>query len=687
QRVSAEMFGSKPAFGASNTSFGSSGTSLFGQTKPATSLFGQPQQQQPQQTSSLFGAKPAGTGLFGQTTTNNATTGSSLFGSTAANTSGGGLFGQSKPSLFGASTANSSFGQTSTSLFGGTTGATTGATSLFGSTAAAVPTGSTVKFEPVIGQDTMQKNGTNSQISTKHMCITAMKQYESKCIEELRVEDYMAGRKAPAPGTTTTGGLFGSKLIYAGGGLFGSSTPQQKSIFGSTTAAAPTFGATTGSTSIFGSPAQPASTGTSLFGAKPPGTTSLFGSTTAPAAGTSLFGATTAGPAATTSLFGQPAATTTFGQPAAPTSLFGAPAASTATSGFSFGAPATSTAGAGFGATTSMFGAPASTAGATSLFGAKPATTSAFSFGQPTTTTTASPFGECATTTAGGGLFGAKPATTFGQPGTGLVRELFGAPAAQPQQAGIGLFGAAQPQMGAFGAQQAAAAPIVQQVAAAPIELVTNVTQAQMEMALINAQLAASPYGDSPMFNVKEAKKDTDDKPNPTSFKFKFKFIYFQCAAPAQVPGVEEGRDLLSPLGRRCSRSQVEPGVEGAGRVGRSDARRLPQPPHHQGPGVLSVGAAPYTRSRPAIRRPRHAELVDAQPLEDGEVDAEGQRGRVDRGVSARQRRQPPARAPERPHQSQAPGRLCAQLGLRERIRESIRTRRRRRRVSRARSG
>lgn len=72
--------------------------------------------------------------------------------------------------------------------------------------AVAAPNGTTVKFEPVIGQDTMQKNGTNSQvtfkfininlimcfqISTKHMCITAMKQYESKCIEVTKILNYL----------------------------------------------------------------------------------------------------------------------------------------------------------------------------------------------------------------------------------------------------------------------------------------------------------------------------------------------------------------------------------------------------------------------------------------------------------------------------------------------------------------
>lgn len=52
-----------------------------------------------------------------------------------------------------------------------------------------------VKFTPVSGNDTMMKNGLQQSISTKHQCITAMKEYEGKSFEELRVDDYQAGRK------------------------------------------------------------------------------------------------------------------------------------------------------------------------------------------------------------------------------------------------------------------------------------------------------------------------------------------------------------------------------------------------------------------------------------------------------------------------------------------------------------
>ena len=39
------------------------------------------------------------------------------------------------------------------------------------------------KFMPVIGTDTMIKNNTTQQISTKHQCITAMKEFEQKSLE------------------------------------------------------------------------------------------------------------------------------------------------------------------------------------------------------------------------------------------------------------------------------------------------------------------------------------------------------------------------------------------------------------------------------------------------------------------------------------------------------------------------
>ena len=52
-----------------------------------------------------------------------------------------------------------------------------------------------IKFAPPSGTDSMVRSGISSTISTKHQCITAMKEYEAKSFEELRIEDYTAGRK------------------------------------------------------------------------------------------------------------------------------------------------------------------------------------------------------------------------------------------------------------------------------------------------------------------------------------------------------------------------------------------------------------------------------------------------------------------------------------------------------------
>lgn len=56
-------------------------------------------------------------------------------------------------------------------------------------------------FEPVLEHETYI-NMTSLGVYARHQCITSMEAYMSKDMEELRFEDYLAGRK---PKTATTG--------------------------------------------------------------------------------------------------------------------------------------------------------------------------------------------------------------------------------------------------------------------------------------------------------------------------------------------------------------------------------------------------------------------------------------------------------------------------------------------------
>ncbi|XP_078614327.1 uncharacterized protein LOC144883605 [Branchiostoma floridae x Branchiostoma japonicum] len=100
-----------------------------------------------------------------------------------------GLFGatQQTPSLFGSGLIKS------TGLFGEVSGTEAG------------PTGTTVKFNPVSGSDTMMRNGVSQNVRTAHQCIVAMEEYETKSLEELRLEDYLGNRKG---GSTVATALF-----------------------------------------------------------------------------------------------------------------------------------------------------------------------------------------------------------------------------------------------------------------------------------------------------------------------------------------------------------------------------------------------------------------------------------------------------------------------------------------------
>uniref|UniRef100_A0A0X3NVG3 Nuclear pore complex protein Nup98-Nup96 n=1 Tax=Schistocephalus solidus TaxID=70667 RepID=A0A0X3NVG3_SCHSO len=350
-------------------------------------------------------------------------------------------------------------------------------------------------------------------VNAKHMCITAMKEYQDKSLEELRVEDYLLNKKSGTQGTSglfgsgvkpltfatptaTTAPLFGAsatqtqaKPLFGGGtSLFGASQPTgtfgqttQSSLFGGK----PLFGASNTTANVFGSSTtaqnqlgltfgQASQSQGSIFGSKP-----AFGATTtAPSFG--IFGSQPAQSASPGFGFGKTQTTGLFGSAPASNSLFGA--TQPASQASPFGAVANQSTGL-FGGirpttATSIFGSTTTTAptafGFGSAFGVKPAASTGLfgntltsnplaakptGFGFPTTQATPG-FGLPSTATSaaqsglGGGLFGAKKPlfganTTTATPGFG-----FGAATAS-----TGLFGnalgatsqAAQPSTGLFG--------------------------------------------------------------------------------------------------------------------------------------------------------------------------------------------------------------------------------------------
>jgi nuclear pore complex protein Nup98-Nup96 len=358
----------------------------------------------------------------------------SLFGQTPTNTGAGGLF-SSTPSAFAQPT-------TLNNQQGGT---------------------AIAKFQAQQETDALLKGSTTSYIQTKQQCITFMKEYAEKSLEELRVEDYSSNRKGPQAASsvlfgggnqsffgsnqtsTSTGGFTGFGQQSTAQPIFGqtnTNTLGQSTAFGANTSA---FNQSSGG--LFGKPLQTPATTAPTFGGFGGNANTNFGvakpfNATAPT--TNLFGQT---PAATG--FGQPATNTfgatTFGQPQqqqAP-NLFGA--SSTAPPAWNAG---TSTATTGFNtsAGTNLFGSTAAKpAFGTGAFGSTP---NAFGATQAPASTGFN-FGQ---TNTGGNLFGQKPATNlFGQPAAQQNTSMpFGA------NTGSSLFGTnTQPSGGLFGSTPA----------------------------------------------------------------------------------------------------------------------------------------------------------------------------------------------------------------------------------------
>uniref|UniRef100_A0A8C6GC64 Nuclear pore complex protein Nup98-Nup96 n=1 Tax=Mus spicilegus TaxID=10103 RepID=A0A8C6GC64_MUSSI len=515
-------FGQNTGFGT--TSGGAFGTSAFGssnntgglfgnsQTKPG-GLFGTSSFSQPATSTStgfgfgtstgtsnsLFGTASTGTSLFSSQNNAFAQNKPTGFGNFGTSTSSGGLFGTTN-------TTSNPFGSTSGSLFGP-------------SSFTAAPTGTTIKFNPPTGTDTMVKAGVSTNISTKHQCITAMKEYESKSLEELRLEDYQANRKGPQNqvGGGTTAGLFGSSPATSSAtGLFSSSTTNSAFSYGQNKTA---FGT---STTGFGT--NPGG----LFGQQNQQTTSLFSkpfgqATTTPNTGFS-FG--------NTSTLGQPS-TNTMG-------LFGVTQASQP--GGLFGTATNTSTGTAFGTGTGLFGQPNTGFGAvgSTLFGNNKLTT----FG--TSTTSAPSFG-----TTSGGLFGNKPTLTlgtntntsnFGFGTNNSGSSIFGSkPAAGTLGTGLGtgfgtalgagqasLFGNNQPKIGgplgtgAFGAPGFNTSTAILGFGApqAPVAL-TDPNASAAQQAVLQQHLNSltySPFGDSPLFrNPMSDPKKKEERLKPTN--------------------------------------------------------------------------------------------------------------------------------------------------------------------------
>ncbi|XP_059961612.1 nuclear pore complex protein Nup98-Nup96 isoform X7 [Mesoplodon densirostris] len=501
----ASTFGQNTGFGT--TSGGAFGTSAFGssnntgglfgnsQTKPG-GLFGTNSFSQPATSTSggfgfgtstgtsnsLFGTANTGTSLFSSQNNAFAQNKPTGFGNFGTSTSSGGLFGTTN-------TTSNPFGSTSGSLFGP-------------SSFTAAPTGTTIKFNPPTGADTMVKAGVSTNISTKHQCITAMKEYESKSLEELRLEDYQASRKGPQNqvGAGTTTGLFGSSPATSSAtGLFSSSTTnsgfaygQNKTGFGTSTTG---FGTNPGG----------------LFGQQNQQATSLFSKPFAQAITTQTTGFS----------FGN---TNTLGQPSTNTmGLFGVTQASQP--GGLFGTATNTSTGTAFGTGTGLFGQTSTGFGAvgSTLFGNNKLTT----FG--TSTTSAPSFG-----TTSGGLFGFGTNTSgnsiFGsKPGPGTLGAGLGAGFGTALGAGqASLFGNNQPKIGgplgtgAFGAPgfNTTTATLGFGAPQAPVALTDPNASAAQQAVLqqhINS-LTYSPFGDSPLFrNPMSDPKKKEERLKPTN--------------------------------------------------------------------------------------------------------------------------------------------------------------------------
>ena len=264
-------------FGVSRGAFPSATTQPFGSTG---STFGaQQQQQQPVANTSAFGlsqqtntTQAPAFGNFGNQTSN------SPFGMSGSTTANGTPFGQSQL------TNNNASG----SIFGGMGNNT----ALSAGSASVVPNSTAgTSIKPFT---TFEEKDPTTGVINVFQSITCMPEYRNFSFEELRFQDYQAGRKFGTSqngtgttfnnpqGTTNTGfGIMGnnnSTTSATTGGLFGQKPAT--GMFGTGTGSGGGFGSgATNSTGLFGSSTN--LSGNSAFGANKPATSGgLFGNTT-----------------------------------------------------------------------------------------------------------------------------------------------------------------------------------------------------------------------------------------------------------------------------------------------------------------------------------------------------------------------------------------------------------------------
>ena len=239
--------------------------SVSNSTVPPLSLFGQPQASTP------FTLPSGSRAIFGSHNSSNfsnslipssTATGTSLFpsnnsSSIFSNSPRGGLFttnsltAASSSSIFSSNMSNSNIFSSAPKQSSLGFGSQSPSGSIFQQASVyqnSTGPGTPIPFRAVQSSDSVMKGGTQINVQVRLECIPAMKEYENKSLEELRFEDYVAGRKGAVntgfqTQSNTQPGLFSSLPIHSSSkGIFNSTnnifqnpqqSPQNSGIFSS----------------------------------------------------------------------------------------------------------------------------------------------------------------------------------------------------------------------------------------------------------------------------------------------------------------------------------------------------------------------------------------------------------------------------------------------------------------------